>query len=317
MSNPDFVNRALYQVSVADEVRKPTVVTQGADYPSLVSIENQVIFGSSAKMTELETETVDLVVTSPPYYYVKDYAQNGHQSEIHSERHPDDYGAIRDYEGYIAAMLCSWKECFRVLKPNGKLIINAPLMPMPKREISTHHNRDIFNIYGDIERSILDNISGIYLLDIYIWNRANGTKKLMFGSYPYPRNLYAQNKVEFIGVFVKEGKPSKVPQETKDISALSEKEWVEYTNQVWTVPIPGKDDLAWGKHSAIMPEEIARRCIRMFSYVGDLVLDPFAGSGTTLRIAKELGRKYVGYEIYSHYAPVIEEKTALAERKGE
>lgn len=278
---------------------------------SATSTENQVFYKSSSAMTELGKESIDLVVTSPPYFYVKNYAQNGH----HGVAQPGDYAAIRNYPDYIAAMMDSWRECYRVLKPNGKMIINAPMMPMPKREMSTHHNRDIFNIYADIEHSIIDGISGIYLMDIYIWNRTNSTKKLMFGSYPYPRNLYAQNTVEFIGIFVKEGKPSKVAQAVKLISSLSEDEWVEYTKQIWNIPAPNKSDVAWRKHPAIMPEEMARRCIRMYSYVGDIVLDPFAGSGTTLKVAKELGRRFVGYELYEHYKPVIDQKISLANRK--
>ncbi len=297
-----------------EEVRKPTLTTPEDGSLAPAEVESQVFYRSSAAMTEVKSSTVDLIVTSPPYYHIKDYTQNGHQNGFHSERLPEDYGSIPDYPSYIQAMLRTWQECVRVLKPNGKLAINAPLMPIPKKEISTHHTRHIFNIYADIEKSILENISSINLLDIYIWNRVNGTKRLMFGSYPYPRNLYAQNTAEFVGVFVKEGKPSKVPQEVKQVSTLSEAEWVEYTQQVWTLPGPNKADVAWGKHPAIMPEEIARRCIRMFSYVGDLVLDPFAGSGTTLKVAKELGRKYVGYEIYQNYAPVIEEKLSLAGR---
>ena len=74
--------------------------------------------------------------------------------------------------------------------------------------------------------------------------------------------------------------------------------------------MPSKADVGWGKHSAIMPEEIARQCIKMFSFVGDCVLDPFAGSGTTLKVAQELGRSYVGYEIYRNYESVITQKLA-------
>ena len=279
---------------------------------STVAAENQVFYKSSAAMTEVGTGTIDLIVTSPPYFYVKSYAKNGHQGAVH----PEDYGAIRNYQDYIVGMVNTWSECCRALKPNGKLIVNAPMMPMPKREMSTHHNRDIFNIYADIEHSILERMDEIYLMDIYIWNRTNSTKRLMFGSYPFPRNLYAQNTVEFVGIFVKDGKPTKVDEHIKFSSALSEAEWVEYTKQVWNIPTPNKSDVAWGKHPAIMPEELARRCIRLYSYTGDVVLDPFAGSGTTLKVAKELGRKFVGYELYEHYRSVIESKIALAEQSG-
>ena len=281
------------------------------DCPRAVAPVDQVFFKSSVDMAEVPPCAVDLVVTSPPYFCVKDYAQNGYQDAIHSERLEGDCSAIEDYEQYITALLKIWNECRRVLKPNGKLVINAPVMPMPKRLLSTHYNRDVFNIYSDIEHSILAAMDDVYLMDLYIWNRTNSTKRLMFGSYPYPRNLYAQNTVEFIGVFVKDGKPTKPDPTAKSLSVISEAEWLEFTKQVWDIPIPSKADVAWGKHSALMPEDIARRCIRMFSYVGDCVLDPFTGSGTTLKVAKQLDRHYIGYEIYENYGSVISEKLAL------
>jgi len=128
----------------------------------------------------------------------------------------------------------------------------------------------------------------------------------MFGSYPYPRNFYAQNTIEFITVYVKDG-PSEnnLPKDIKEKSKLTEKEWIEFTKQIWNIPIPGRGDLAFGEHSAIMPEEIVRRCVRLFTYVGDTVLDPFAGSGTTLKVAKELKRNYIGYEISKSYERVM------------
>ena len=110
-------------------------------------------------MTEVPARAVDLAVTSPPYFCVKDYAGFGGRAVAHR----DDCGAIRDYRDYVSALLDVWNECCRVLKPNGKLIVNAPLMPLPKRETSTHHNRDIFNIYSDIEHSILRRIPGMHL----------------------------------------------------------------------------------------------------------------------------------------------------------
>ena len=285
----------------------PPIVSENAD--QVVPV-NEVFYKSSASMAEVPSSSVDLVVTSPPYFCIKNYSLDGHQNSVHSERMGTDFGAIEDYQEYISALLESWRECCRVLKPNGKLVINAPIMPMPKRFMTTHHNRDVFNIYSDIEHSILSGIDDVYLMDVYIWNRTNPTKSLMFGSYPYPRNLYAQNTAEFIGVFVKGGKPAKPDPEAKALSVLSEAEWTEYTKQVWNIPVPSRADAGWGKHSAIMPEEIARRCIRMFSFVGDCVLDPFAGSGTTLKVAQELHRRYIGYEIYRNYESVIVQKLA-------
>ena len=153
-------------------------------------------------------------------------------------------------------------------------------------------------------------------MDLYIWNRTNPSKKLMFGSYPYPRNFYAQNTIEFITVYVKNGLPeNKLPKKIKEESKLTQKEWIEFTKQIWNIPIPGKGDLAFGEHSAIMPEEIVRRCVKLFTYVGDVVLDPFAGSGTTLKVAQELKRNFVGYEISKSYKKIIQLKLCHWKKK--
>jgi site-specific DNA-methyltransferase (cytosine-N4-specific) len=267
-----------------------------------------VFYSDSRNMKELPDNSVQLVVTSPPYFNIKDYSLDGYQQKKKGNKQKEQIGDIVDYEQYINALLLVWKECERVLKPNGKIAVNTPLMPMLKRELNTHYNRHIFNIDSDIRHSIVHNTE-LYLLDVYIWNRTNPSKKLMFGSYPYPRNFYAQNTAEFISVYVKDGQPeNNILDEIKAKSKLTQDEWVNFTKQVWNIPIPGKGDIALGKHSAIMPEEIVRRCVRLFTFVGDIVLDPFTGSGTTLKVAKELERHYVGYEISETYKSVINEK---------
>lgn len=269
---------------------------------------NKVYFKDARKMTELPDNSVQLIVTSPPYFNIKDYSLDGYQKNKKSKKVAGQIGDIADYQKYIDEMVLVWKECERVLKPNGKLIINTPLMPMLKKNLITHYNRHIFDINSDIEHSVLHK-TGLFLLDVYIWNRTNPSKKLMFGSYPYPRNFYAQNTIEFITVFVKDGIPeNNLPKKIKEQSKLTQKEWVEFTKQIWNIPIPGKGDMAFGEHSAIMPEEIVRRCVRLFTFVGDVVLDPFTGSGTTLKVAKELGRNFVGYEISKSYEDIIKLK---------
>lgn len=271
------------------------------------NILNKVYYKSSTKMKEIPDGSVDVIITSPPYFNIKDYFKDGKQEIKITEENVDDVGNINNFDDYIKSLLPVWKECYRVLKPNGKLCINVPLMPIIKKDYSSHYNRDIYDIQSEIQNSILRKTK-FYLMDIYIWNRKNSTKKLMFGSYPYPSNFYAQNTTEYITVYVKDGKPEKVSREIKEQSKLSKEEWVEYTKQIWDIAIPNKGDLAFGIHSAIMPEEIARRCIKMFSFKNGVVLDPFAGSGTTLKVAKELGRKYVGYELYDSYAEIIKKK---------
>jgi DNA modification methylase len=271
-------------------------------------VVNKVYFADSRSMKNVPSESVQLIVTSPPYFNIKDYSLDGYQVNKNSDAEVGQIGDIGEYKRYIAEMLKVWKECFRVLKPNGKLIINTPLMPMLKKDLNTHYNRHIFDINSDIENSILSKTK-FFLVDLYIWNRTNPTKKLMFGSYPFPRNFYAQNTIEFITVYVKDGKPDQnICKEDKEASKLTQQEWVEYTKQIWNIPIPNKKDKAFGVHSALMPEEIVRRCVKLFSYKNEIVLDPFTGSGTTLKVAKELGRKYIGYEISKSYKDIIETK---------
>lgn len=269
---------------------------------------NRIFFKDSRSMSEVPDESVHLIVTSPPYYNIKDYSKDGRQKNKIAKKEPNQIGDIQDYHKYIDEMLIVWRECERVLKPNGKLVINTPLMPMLKKQLKTHHNRHLFNISSDIEHSIV-NRTKLFLLDIYIWSRKNPTKRLMFGSYPYPRNFYAQNTMEFVSVYVKDGLPDNtVSKDIKEASKLTEKEWLDFTKQIWEIPVPNKGDLAYGEHTAIMPEEIVRRCIRLFTFVGDVVLDPFAGSGTTLKVAKSEKRKYIGYEISKEYSNIIELK---------
>ncbi|WQZ61683.1 DUF1887 family protein [Helicobacter pylori] len=219
---------------------------------------NKVFYHSSTNMHEVPDNSVDLIITSPPYFNIKDYAKNGTQDLQHSAQHVEDLGALEKYEDYLLGLLKVWLECYRALKPNGKLCINVPLMPMLKKVLNTHYNRHIFDLHADIQRSILHDLNNtlenkpkMFLLDVYIWKRANPTKRLMFGSYPYPRNFYAQNTIEFIGVFVKDGKPKQPTEEQKEQSQLTQEEWVEFTKQIWEIPIPNKNDIAFGKHAAL------------------------------------------------------------------
>lgn len=275
---------------------------------------NKVYYKSSTNMSEIKDNSVDLIVTSPPYFNIKDYSKDGKQINKHSKINKSDIGSINSFDKYISQLLSVWAECERVLKPNGKICINTPLMPMLKAEYTSHYNRHVYDLQSAIQNSIIKN-TNLFLYDLYIWNRTNPSKKLMFGSYPYPRNFYAQNTTEFIAVFVKDGKPEKISKDIKEKSKLTQKEWITFTKQIWDIPVPNKSDLAFGIHTAIMPEEIITRCVRMFSFVGDLVLDPFTGSGTTLKVTKDLKRQYVGYEIYEKYRKVIEEKLGLKNEK--
>ena len=94
---------------------------------------NKVFYKSSQNMSEVGSNSIDLIITSPPYFNIKDYSKNGYQNIKHSESKSNDLGAIGDYCYYINSLLEVWQECFRILKPNGKLCINVPLIPMLKK----------------------------------------------------------------------------------------------------------------------------------------------------------------------------------------
>lgn len=272
---------------------------------------NKIYNQSATKMSQVEDNSVDLIITSPPYFNIKDYSLDGNQLAKHSKTNVKDIGAQNDFSSYILMLQKIWKECERVLRPNGKLCINVPLLPMLKSDYNSHYNRHIYDLQSEIQNNILKK-TDLFLMDLYVWNKTNPSKKLMFGSYPLPTNFYVQNTIEFITIYVKDGKPNKERSALiKDRSILSQKEWVEYTKQIWNIAIVNRGDLAYGKHSAIMPEEIVKRLIRLYSFENDVVLDPFAGSGTTLKVAKELNRNYIGYELYSEYIKLINEKLGL------
>ena len=157
------------------------------------------------------------------------------------------------------------------------------------------HNKSIKDTYsvGDYEKEAIELISEIF--------KIKDTLILVGGS-----GLYAYSILFGMDEF------PNISKEIKEKSKISQNEWVEFTKHIWNIPIPNKSDVAYGSHTAIMPEEIVYRCVKLFSFVDDVVLDPFAGSGTTLKVAHELGRKYIGYEIMEEYKDVIDQKLSIA-----
>ena len=174
-------------------------------------------------MNDIIDESIRLIITSPPYFNAKNY---DHQDQIGLKSN--------SYANYISSMNPVWKECFRVLKPNGKLCINSPILPMDKKTMSTHHNRDYLNINNDIENNIL-NTTEFFRYDLIIWDKGS-TDQLMMGSYPHPPNFYGLNTIEFINIFVKDGKPEKIDNKTKTKSKLSKDEWRKYISSIWKFP---------------------------------------------------------------------------------
>jgi DNA modification methylase len=252
---------------------------------------NQILCGDAADvLSTLPDEPVRLAVTSPPYWDVVDYGvddQIGHSS----------------YEKYLSDLLAVWRQTARVLVPNGKLCINTPIMPIPKKVMNEMHTRHLKNLNNDIEASILhDAECPLERFSLYIWQKQ--TTEEMFGSYPYPPNIYENNTVEFINVLVKAGKPRKLPNAVKEESKLSQEEWLNLTMQVW--PIYPEDVNRSGGHPAPFPVELPARLTAMYTFravpsagfPGDVVLDMFCGTGATCVAAKAMGRRYIGIDLH-------------------
>ena len=241
-------------------------------------------------MNDIIDESIRLIITSPPYFNAKNY---DHQDQIGLKSN--------SYAKYISSMNSVWRECFRVLKPNGKLCINSPILPMDKQTMSTHHNRDYLNINNDIENNIL-NTTEFFRYDLIISDKGS-TDQLMMGSYPHPPNFYGLNTIEFINIFVKDGKPEKIDNKTKNKSKLSKDEWRKYISSIWKFP-PEHDRV----HPAPFPVELPFRLIKLFSFTNDIILDPFMGSGTTALAAKMVERHFLGYELNKNYIKLGEKR---------
>ena len=268
---------------------------------------NQIVCGDSLKiLSSIPSDVVDCVITSPPYWHTVDYGFSG------------QYGQGQ-YQQYLNDLLQVWKECFRVLRPNGKLCINSPIMPISKAIVSHQHTRHLKNINNDIEHSILNGIPGLYLYSLYIWQKQ--TTEKMFGSYPFPPNLYEQNTIEFINVYVKEGKPKILSKKAKEMSRISSEEWMNLTRQIWPLY---PDDVRRTRHPASFPVSLPNRLISMYTFKtnlsedfgGDLVLDPFCGSGSTCVAAKQLGRNYLGIDLSPEFCAIAAGRALAAHYEG-
>jgi|SRR5690606_10489195 len=254
---------------------------------------NQIINDDAVSVLKrLPDECIALAVTSPPYWDVVDYSVDGQIGQS-------------SYEKYIQDLLAVWAATERVLIPNGKLAIVAPIMPIPKSVIGDQHTRHLKNISADIDYSILSNIPTLNRFSLFIWQKQTTTK--MFGSYPYPPNLYEDNTIEFISVFVKDGPPPNIPKDAKEASKISQAEWLNLTAQVW--PMYPEDVTRSGGHPAPFPVVLPQRLILMYTFqrseeqnfAGDIVLDMFNGSGSTCLAAKATNRNYIGIDLNPDY----------------
>ncbi|MFX0016064.1 MAG: DNA methyltransferase [Promethearchaeota archaeon] len=260
-----------------------------------LEIDGQLVyFKSSESMTEIPSESVTLVVTSPPYWNVRDYGG-------------EQIGFGQNYDNYIKSLNNVWKECIRVLQPNGKIAIN--IQPLPVESSRSGFNRRIIqNIMWDIEKFMRQ--KRFFLSGMHYWDKAEYVSNVSWGSYPKPTNIASNTGFEQIFVWVKPGKTRKASKQALAQSSLSKNEWRHWAVRCFwdditpVFKIDSKGENRFG-HSAPFPEDIPYRLIRMHTMVGETVLDPFLGSGTTLKICRLTLRKGIGYEINREYADLI------------
>ena len=247
-------------------------------------------------MTLLPDNSVHLAITSPPYWQLKDY---GTDNQI---------GFHDSYENYINNLNLVWKECYRTLHNGCRLCVN----------IGDQFARAVY--YGrykviPIREEIIkfcENI-GFDYMGAVIWQKVTTSNTtgggVQMGSYPYPRNGILKLDYEFILIFKKLGDAPKHTKEQKELSKMTAEEWNTFFAGHWNFTGARQNG-----HIAMFPEELPRRLIKMFSFIGETVFDPFAGSGTTSLAAKNLDRNSIGYEINPEFIPFIKDKLEVHQR---
>ncbi|MBX2893521.1 MAG: thermonuclease family protein [Saprospiraceae bacterium] len=257
---------------------------------------HKIVRGDSRHMKEVRDESVHLVVTSPPYWQLKDY---GTDNQI---------GFHDDYETYINHLNLVWKECHRVLHKGCRLCINIG----DQFARSVYYGRyKVIPIRTEIIK-FCESI-GFDYMGAVIWQKVATTNTTggatIMGSFPYPRNGILKIDYEFILIFKKHGDAPKPDREKKELSKMTVEEWNEFFSGHWNFSGAKQDN-----HLAMFPEELPRRLIKMFAFAGDVVLDPFLGSGTTSLAARNLGRHSLGYEVNPDFIPIIRKKIGADEK---
>ena len=240
----------------------------------------------------LDPESVALTFTSPPYWNFVDYAGS------------EGVGYEDSYEGYLDSLSKLFQAVMCKTIPGGRMVVNASNMKSRKAVEGTSF---VYPIVPDIIARAQE--AGFTFFDEIIWVKGGANAgalngRPLFGSYPYPPTpKILDSTFENIIVFTKPGKREKVCKEIKGRSQLTKDEWRTFTRGVWEIP-PDRDP----DHPATFPMEIAERIVRMYSFADDVVLDPFAGSGTTLIAAERHNRIGVGFEISRAYEEAIKNK---------
>ena len=234
---------------------------------------NRIICGDSRQvLSHIPDQSIDFVITSPPYNFGHSYAQDPH----------DD---THEWNEYFATLLTVWKECERVLKPGGRIAVNV--QPLFSDYVPTHHiiSRQLASL-------------GLLWKAEFLWEKNNYNAKFTaWGSWKSPSMPYIKYTWEFIEVFDKITHKKAGDRENIDITAEEFKEWVMGK---WS--FPPETRMKDHDHPAMFPEELPRRLMKLFSYKGDIVLDPFNGAGTTSFVAYKNGRRFIGIDNSSQYS---------------
>lgn len=260
-----------------------------------IMTDHKIIFGDSRNLSLIKDKSVQLIITSPPYWQLKDYeAEN-------------QIGFNDSYENYINSLNLVWQECCRVLSDGCRMCINIG----DQFARSVYYGRyKVIPIRTEIIRFC--ETMGMDYMGAVIWQKTTTMNTsgggAVMGSFPYPRNGILKIDYEFILIFKKYGNPPTPTKEQKERSKLTKEEWKEYFSSHWYF-----NGAKQSEHIAMFPEELPKRLIKMFSFAEETVFDPFLGSGTTSLAAKNLGRNSVGYEINKDYEQVIKDKLNVSQ----
>jgi site-specific DNA-methyltransferase (adenine-specific) len=244
--------------------------------------------GDARDLTWIPDESVHLVVTSPPYWTLKEYND-----------HPDQLGHVENYEQFLDELEKVWRHAYRVLVPGGRVVCVVGDVCLSRREFGRHV---VMPLHADIivrcRKIGFDNLNPI------IWHKiANAKFEVENGSKflgkPYEPNAIVKNDIEFILMQRKPGGYRKPTDEQRKMSMIDKADFDSWFQQFWTLT-----GASTREHPAPFPLELANRLVRMFSFYGDTVLDPFAGTGTTLVAALNAGRNAIGVEVDPKYLKI-------------
>lgn len=258
---------------------------------------HRLALGDARRMSEVADDSVALVVTSPPYWTLKKYPD-----------HPDQLGDVLDFELFGKELARAWDECFRVLVPGGRLCVNVGDVTLSRRRHGRHRVLPLHaNILIHAQECGFDALTPIF------WHkRTNLTTEIAGDTYflgkPYEPNGIIKSEIEYILLLRKPGAYRKPTMRQRELSRIAKDDYHTWYRAVW-------DDIGGASspgHPAPFPVELPNRLIRMFSFVGDIVLDPFVGSGTTCLAAAQAGRDSVGYDIEESYLDLAERRLRRA-----